>query len=228
MISVYINYPNPHFAAAVGIPARERSRHGEPNRLVVITGDSMEFQLDRFRRQEFDFRAEAEFNDMWLEIDLGELADEIRVLRKIQRLLGERYAPLAAAEIKFVRETKSKVAVQDSPEGFTPAEETIAKSRRLYEWLVNESGVLSGRVDRITYKEAAERALGAHWRPMKFYLHIIQDECRARGWPTITVFVVQSGDGLPSSGCDATITDTIELTRAQCRAKTDWPAKAWW
>lgn len=78
----------------------------------------------------------------------------------------------------------------------------------------------------LTYGQIAER-IGTHPRAMKFPLAKIQDECREKGWPTITVLVVDQQTGMPNSGCDAFGERAVEKARIEL-GNVDWPLEAWW
>jgi hypothetical protein len=59
---------------------------------------------------------------------------------------------------------------------------------------------------------------------MKYPLAKIQDECRAKGWPTLTVLIVDAASGMPNEGCDA----YWERQVSEAIKGVDWPGQAWW
>jgi hypothetical protein len=95
----------------------------------------------------------------------------------------------------------------------------LEHSLRVYELLVREC--VEGGLNKITYGEVAEKC-GGIARGQGAYLTFLQAKCDERHLPTITVFVVEKGTGLPGAGCHARtkeeVAETIRLVRAR-----KWP-----
>lgn len=93
MINVYINHPNPHItihqSSDCGLIHAHKS--AAESRTVKIEISNLSQELSRFIKSEHKFNASKEFNDMWLEIDLGDLAFEIAVVFYIVAQLGKEY-----------------------------------------------------------------------------------------------------------------------------------------
>ena len=104
MTSVYINYPMPHFSIKYGVPISRRQRRGvDGQRVEYLNRENVQEFLGRCRQERIDFRAEKGFDDIWLELDLGNEVEEAKVLKEIQELLGARYKPLLTAEWRYPR-----------------------------------------------------------------------------------------------------------------------------
>jgi hypothetical protein len=93
MINVYINHPNPHITihqnSDCGLIHAHKS--AAESRTVKIELSNLSQELTRFVEGEHIFNASKEFNDMWLEIALGDLAFEIAVVLFIVQQLGKTY-----------------------------------------------------------------------------------------------------------------------------------------
>ncbi len=98
MLRVYFNYPNPrisvHADAACSVAQLERRN---PNRVVSIVAATISDEIQRFARHEYRFRAEAGYNDMWLEIDFQNSEFEMAVFRYVHALLAGHYSPFRQA-----------------------------------------------------------------------------------------------------------------------------------
>lgn len=101
---------------------------------------------------------------------------------------------------------------------------TIEQSRQIYRILAK--ALASSSPKKMSYGEVAAQ-LGVHHRGLGAPLAKIQDECRSKGFPTITVYVVLKSTGLPSSGCDVTNPAAVERTMGEVR-KLSWPKDPWW
>lgn len=97
---VYINYPNPHFTKhadpACGVV---RSQRKADQRVVQVTPENAAGVLAAFERGDYRFAANKESNDLWLELALGDRAEEDAFVERIHATLGRRYAPLGRAPI---------------------------------------------------------------------------------------------------------------------------------
>jgi len=101
VLRAYLNYPSSRV-----------SIHGDPDcghiqqarktgqRIVIIESDSIGVELERFRQSEYGFAAEAASNDMWLDVDCGDLEFEKAVVHYVQRMLGARYQPFKDARVE--------------------------------------------------------------------------------------------------------------------------------
>lgn len=110
------------------------------------------------------------------------------------------------------------------PDSFVYSPETVEQARQVYELLAKR--VSNGLLVPITYGLMADR-IGTHPRAMKHPLAKIQDECTDRGYPTITVLIVDQETGLPNSGCAAFGQSAVDQERARL-CEVAWPEKAWW
>ena len=100
MIRVYINYPNPHFTIhSAPQCSRIQQSHKKQQRYLKIDRDNFETQYIRLRNKDFRFAATPEFNDMWLEIDLGGNSQEQPLVEEIKRVLARHYKPFMQAPI---------------------------------------------------------------------------------------------------------------------------------
>jgi hypothetical protein len=97
--SIYVNYPNPHFSLRVGVSVADRAHQDKRGqRVVAISPTTFSAEIARFVDMEVAFASKAELNDLWLELDFGDVEFEQRLGEYIQRLLGKRYEPLLNAE----------------------------------------------------------------------------------------------------------------------------------
>ncbi|MBV1907434.1 MAG: hypothetical protein KUG75_15280 [Pseudomonadales bacterium] len=55
--------------------------------------------LSTFCNGEHIFRSTPEFNDMWHEVDLNEVVQEVQFVADVKRELAKRYRPFARAQI---------------------------------------------------------------------------------------------------------------------------------
>jgi hypothetical protein len=100
-MKAYINYPNPHITLHWNDACPHvQMHHKEGQRVVQITAASIEAALSGFIAREFSFAPKAEENDMWLDISLASARHDEAVVFVVQSILGNRYAPLAAASIE--------------------------------------------------------------------------------------------------------------------------------
>jgi hypothetical protein len=94
MINVYLNYSNSIATIHQTSTCPRIHAHHSPNqRILTINLKTFRDVIKDLAEGKFAFKAEAENNDVWLEIDFGELAFEIAVVKYIIHLLGERYEP---------------------------------------------------------------------------------------------------------------------------------------
>ncbi len=94
MINVYLNYSNSIATIhQINTCPRIHAHHSPNQRILKLNLNTIQPVLKDFVEGKFVFKAEAEYNDVWLEIDFGELAFEIAVVKYIIYLLGKRYEP---------------------------------------------------------------------------------------------------------------------------------------
>lgn len=95
MINVYINLPNTHItihqSSECGLIHAHKS--ATEARIVKVEISNLSTELTKFINGEYKFNSSAEFNDMWLEINLDDLAFEIAAVLFIVALLGKVYKP---------------------------------------------------------------------------------------------------------------------------------------
>jgi hypothetical protein len=100
MITVYINYPKPHFTLHSDPSCVEVHKQRKTDqRKVRVNRSTMSSELDRFAGKYYGFAAQASLNDIWLEVDFDHAEFERAVVGYIRRLLGDHYAPFAHAPI---------------------------------------------------------------------------------------------------------------------------------
>jgi len=97
---VYINYPNPHLTIHKNISCPQIQMHQKSGqRIVKISPATLNNVLSQFLNNAYDFRAEPELNDLWLDISLSTREQEVGFVHVIQAILGQRYRPLSDAPI---------------------------------------------------------------------------------------------------------------------------------
>ena len=100
MIHVYINYPNPHITIHNDPQCPRIKQGGKKHQRNLSVGiENFEKLLLRFRNKQYRFSATPEFNDMWLEIGLGSIDDEISLVKDVKAELARHYRPFAQAPI---------------------------------------------------------------------------------------------------------------------------------
>ena len=101
MLNVYINYPNPHISihGMEGCPSI-RQQHKVDQRIVRIDLASLSSELRRFSSKDYAFGSQAKTNDMWLEVDFGDLAFERAAVEYIRGLLAARYMPFVGIKVE--------------------------------------------------------------------------------------------------------------------------------
>ena len=100
MITVYVNYPNPH----ITIHANERcsavrQQHKPAQRIVRLDAKTLSAELQRFEAKEYRFGANPETNDMWLYIEFADLSFERAGAEYVRKLLAAHYAPFGRVRI---------------------------------------------------------------------------------------------------------------------------------
>ena len=99
-MQVYINYPNPHFTIHNDSSCQQVHMHRkEEQRQVTVRPENLKSVLSDFINENYDFRSEKQFNDLWLDISLAKYEQEIGLVYIIQSIIGQRYKPLSNAPI---------------------------------------------------------------------------------------------------------------------------------
>jgi hypothetical protein len=100
MLITYFNYPNSRISAHDDFNcSRIQPMHKAGQRTIHINTDNLRSVLRSLEDKEFKFGSEAKFNDLWVFIDLNDNAEEEKLLRTIQNIIGMFYKRLAKAEI---------------------------------------------------------------------------------------------------------------------------------
>jgi hypothetical protein len=101
-MQVYINYPNPHFTVHKNVSCQRIHLHKKvEQRIVQVSAATIKRILNAFINDSYDFKAEAQWNDLWLDIKLSTPEQEIGLVHIIQLILGQRYKPLSNAPISI-------------------------------------------------------------------------------------------------------------------------------
>jgi hypothetical protein len=101
MISVYVNYPVPHFTIHRHPSCRSIQMHRvETQRYQTVDQESLGSFLAEFIERRIAFAAQRYLNDMWIQIELDTPDQELGLVHVVQALIGQRYKPLATAPIE--------------------------------------------------------------------------------------------------------------------------------
>jgi len=68
-------------------------------RIVKVNSSTLKKILIQFVNDAYDFKSEAQWNDIWLDISLSTHEQEIGFVHVVQAILGQRYKPLGSAPI---------------------------------------------------------------------------------------------------------------------------------
>jgi hypothetical protein len=99
-MQVYINYPNPHFTIHKNSSCPQIHIHQKSGqRIVKVNPATLKNVLSQFINDAYDFKSEAQWNDLWLDVSLSTYEQEIGFVHVIQALIGQRYKPLGNAPI---------------------------------------------------------------------------------------------------------------------------------
>jgi len=100
MLTAYINYPQIHINVYRNRTCSSLQIHDKPEqRVVTINKASLDSELARFKAKEYRFASTAEFNDMWVDVDLDDESTELGVVEKIRELLAQHYRPFAEISV---------------------------------------------------------------------------------------------------------------------------------
>lgn len=107
MLTVYINYPNAQATIHRNSRCGSIRPHNRPNQricrinLATISEELKKFtELKESKDDQYAFRSEAGWNDIWLELDFQDGEFEEAVLGFILRQIGHRYWRLADIQPK--------------------------------------------------------------------------------------------------------------------------------
>lgn len=102
MIAVYINYPNKRFSIHRNSAVNEKQISEKVNqRVLKINISNLSDYLMKFKQSKYKFESSQKFNDMWLEINFGNINFEVAVAEYILFLLGKRYKPFRETEPEY-------------------------------------------------------------------------------------------------------------------------------
>jgi hypothetical protein len=94
MIAVYINYPNTHISIYENSNSASLRKHNRPNqRMFRIDPPAISARLAEI--EALQFAATESLNDVWFDIDFGDIEFEKAVVAHLQRKLSKRYTPFA-------------------------------------------------------------------------------------------------------------------------------------
>jgi hypothetical protein len=97
---VYINFPNPHITIHKNASCQQIQMHQKSGQSIVkVSPTTLKNVLSQFINDAYDFKSEAQWNDLWLDISLSTSDQEIGFVHIIQAILGQRYKPLGNAPI---------------------------------------------------------------------------------------------------------------------------------
>jgi len=101
-MQVYINYPNPHFTIHKNGTCQQIRMHQKiGQRIVKVSAATLKQVLQSLINDAYDFKAEPQWNDLWLDISLSTPEQEIGFVHVIQAILGQRYKPLGNAPVSI-------------------------------------------------------------------------------------------------------------------------------
>jgi hypothetical protein len=100
MLKAYINYPNPHITIHGNASCSAiQQQHKKDQRVVRLDIGSLSKELNRLAMKEYQFGAQAETNDMWLELNLGDNKFERAIMDYVRILLSQHYKPFSRAKV---------------------------------------------------------------------------------------------------------------------------------
>lgn|SRR5690606_34614954 len=100
MLRAYINYPNAQVTVHTDsscLSVRQQKKEGQ--RTVRLSVRSLSSELGKFSDKAYRFASEADFNDMWLEVDFNDQNFEHAVVDYVRWLLAQHYRPFAGAKV---------------------------------------------------------------------------------------------------------------------------------
>lgn len=100
MLRAYINYPNPHVTIHENThcaSVQQQRKRGQ--RVVRLDIGSLSRELNHFVAKDYQFGAQSETNDMWLELNFGNNTFEKALVEYVRTLLAQHYKPFARAKV---------------------------------------------------------------------------------------------------------------------------------
>jgi hypothetical protein len=92
MIAVYYNYPNSGFTIHEGMNYEEARVQLKPKpRVDSVTLENITEIVEKVKSQDLKFASNRDLNDLWLEIDFGDVVFEKAFAEFVLRILGKRY-----------------------------------------------------------------------------------------------------------------------------------------
>jgi len=100
MIRVYINYPISHISIHSDPNcSRIMQAHKMNQRHIMVDQHNAEMIFKKFREKDYRFSSNSDFNDMWLDISLSSMEDELSFIGTVKRELGKHYKPFKMAKL---------------------------------------------------------------------------------------------------------------------------------
>lgn len=103
MTTVYINSPTALFSVAQVPLSRRRWRNLPDQRTVRLNRENLNAFVTDCQLGRHHFTAQAGLNDMWIELDLGDLRAEDEALHQIQQALGTHFKRIRNAKWTYPR-----------------------------------------------------------------------------------------------------------------------------
>ena len=101
MLFAYLNYPEPDVVCHGDQTCQEIGKHDKTGQRVVrIGGGSISDELLKFATGEYVFASCPANNDMWIQIDFGDMDFEEAVLRYTLNLVSQRYSRFAGKDVR--------------------------------------------------------------------------------------------------------------------------------
>ena len=96
----YINYSKPHITIHNNASCRQiQMRQKDEQRHIKVSITNLDDVLTKFINEDYEFRSDKQFNELWLDISLDTYEQEIGFVHTLQAILGQRYKRLSNAPI---------------------------------------------------------------------------------------------------------------------------------
>jgi hypothetical protein len=100
VLKAYVNYPNSHVTIHRHGDCSSIQQQRKPEQRVVrLETSTLSSELKKFEQKQYTFAADASRNDLWLEVDFGDLEFERAVVAYVKKILASHYTPFARASI---------------------------------------------------------------------------------------------------------------------------------
>ena len=76
---------------------RQQHKSGQ---IVILNTSSLSAEIKQFAEKAYRFSAQAEVNDIWLEIDFNDSEFERAVVAHIRKILAEHYTPFSRVHVE--------------------------------------------------------------------------------------------------------------------------------